>query len=318
MAYAACLSEAAGSALGARALMQEGYNALAQDPSIIAGGSTACVGIAKEDGSLEVANLGDSGFIQLRLNAIRDRSEPQSHASNAPYQLSIIPKEMQATYGEDLHDMPEEANVTKHLLRHGDVLIFATDGVWDNLTHQDVLKVVSRFMFSFQAWDHTEEGIQVGERLAALTMPGTPASESGGVSSLQSILASGIVKEAEAASVNKHVDGPYVIEVNRLFPTANRRGGKVDDICVIVAIVVEEHGVQTNAASEPELPSAKRQPDDNSIMGSQKRHKSHAEPTDPESSFHSFITSTDEMSHSSSDEEAESRFSASERKGQGC
>jgi hypothetical protein len=77
--------------------------------------------------------------------------------------------------------------------------------------------------------------------------------------------------------------------------------------------LVEEHGVQTNAASEPELPSAKRQPDDNSIMGSQKRHKSHAEPTDPESSFHSFITSTDEMSHSSSDEEAESRFSASVR-----
>jgi protein phosphatase PTC7 len=232
-------------------------------------GSTACVGIAKEDGSLEVANLGDWGFIQLRLNAICDRSEPQSHAFNAPYQLSIIPKEMQANYGEDLHDMPEEADVTKHLLRHGDVLIFATDGVWDNLTHQDVLKVVSRSMFSSQAWHHTEEGIQVGERLAALTMPGTPASESRGVSSLQSILASGIVKEAEAASVNKHVDGPYVIEVNRLFPTANRRGGKVDDICVVVAIVVEEHGVQTNAASEPELPSAKRQQNDNSIMGSQ-------------------------------------------------
>jgi hypothetical protein len=220
---------------------------------------------------------------------------------------------MQAIYGKDL---PEVADVTKHLLRHGDVLIFATDGVWDNLTHQDVLKVVSRLMFSLQAWDHTEEGIQVGEKLAALTMPGTPASESGGVSSLQSILASGIVKEAEAASVNKHVDG----EVNRLFPTTNRRGGKVDDICVVVAIVVEEHGVQTNAASEPQLPSAKRQQNDNSIMGSQKRHKSHAEPTDPESSFNSFISSTDEMSpHSSSEEqtpscdkdeeEAESRFS---------
>jgi protein phosphatase PTC7 len=40
MAYAAYLSEAAGSALGARALIQKGYNALAQDPSIIAGGST--------------------------------------------------------------------------------------------------------------------------------------------------------------------------------------------------------------------------------------------------------------------------------------
>jgi len=47
------------------------------------------------------------------------------------------------------------------------------------------------------------------------------------------------------------------------------RPRKVDDICVVVAIVVEEHGVQTNAASEPQLPSAKRQQNDNSIMGSQ-------------------------------------------------
>ena len=75
-----------------------------------------------------------------------------------------MPGEMQATCGKDLHGMPEEADVTKHLLRHGDVLIFATDGVWDNLTHQDVLKVVSKFMFSLQAWDHTEEGIQASQR----------------------------------------------------------------------------------------------------------------------------------------------------------
>jgi protein phosphatase PTC7 len=41
MAYAAYLSEAAGSALSVRALMQEGYDALVQDPSIIAGGSVS-------------------------------------------------------------------------------------------------------------------------------------------------------------------------------------------------------------------------------------------------------------------------------------
>jgi protein phosphatase PTC7 len=224
--------------------MQKGYDATCNDDSIYAGGSTACVGVAREDGSLEVANLGDSGFIQLRLNAIHNLSTPQTHAFNTPYQLSIIPKQLRAINdafgGVQLQDMPKDANVTKHSLRHGDVLVFATDGVWDNMSSQDILKVVSRLMVGSHAWKHTDEGIQVGDRLSAFTTTGVPSSDLGPTSSLQSYLAIGIAGEAKAASVNTKVDGPFAKEVHKYFPEEDWRGGKVDDICVVVAIVTEE------------------------------------------------------------------------------
>jgi protein phosphatase PTC7 len=36
------------------------------------------------------------------------------------------------------------------------------------------------------------------------------------------------------------VDGPFAKEVQKYYPNEDWRGGKVDDICVVVAIVVEE------------------------------------------------------------------------------
>ncbi len=230
--------------LSARSLMEKGYEAIASDERIKAGGSTACIGIAKEDGSLEVANLGDSGFVQLRLNAVHNHSEPQTHAFNTPYQLSIIPQSMKAKNaafgGEQLHDLPKDAAVTKHSLRHGDVLVFATDGVWDNLSSQDTLRIVSRLMLGARAWEPTEDGIRVGERLSFFTMSAPPPGKSQAISSLQSFLAVGIAGEAKAASMNTKVDGPFAKEVQRYYPEEDWKGGKVDDICVVVAIVVEE------------------------------------------------------------------------------
>src|SRR5206468_3975483 len=123
--------------LDSRELMQAGYDLVCDDSSLLGGGRTACVGIAQSDGSLEVANLGDSGFAQLRLNAVHHYADPQTHAFNTPYQLSLIPPRILAqsrTFGgTPLADLPKDANVTNHELRHGDVLIFASDGVWDNL-----------------------------------------------------------------------------------------------------------------------------------------------------------------------------------------
>lgn len=230
--------------LNARSLMQRGYEDICKDPSVKAGGSTACVGIVKGDGTLEVANLGDSGFVQLRLNAIHEYSEPQTHAFNTPYQLAIIPekvlKQAAAFGGQQLCDMPKDANVTQHKLRHGDVLIFASDGVWDNLSHQDILKVVSRIMLGARAWEHTNEGVSVGSGLGHFLLADDGKSGAEEIPSLQSFLAVGIAGEAKAASMNTRRDGPFAREVQRYYPHENWRGGKVDDICVVVAIVCEE------------------------------------------------------------------------------
>ena len=227
----------------ARSLMQRGYEDICKDESVPAGGSTACVAIARGDGTLDVANLGDSGFVQLRLNAIHNYSEPQTHAFNTPYQLSIVPekalKQAAAFGGTRFHDLPQDANVSQHSLRHGDVLVFASDGVWDNLSHQDILRVVSRLMISVRAWEHTEDGISVGTRLSELMLADLDKNNAEDNPSLQSFLAVGITGEAKAASINAKVDGPFAREVQKHYPSEQWRGGKVDDMCVVVTIVVE-------------------------------------------------------------------------------
>ncbi|TVY48347.1 Protein phosphatase PTC7-like protein [Lachnellula occidentalis] len=230
--------------IGARSLMQRGYEAICKDPSVPAGGSTACVAIAKESGSLEVANLGDSGFVQLRLNAVHNYSEPQTHAFNTPYQLSVVPPKMLARAaafgGTQLCDMPKDAHVSQHSLRHGDVLVFASDGVWDNLSSQSILKIVSKIMVGARAWVHTEKGIKIGDGLHNFIMADDGKSGAEEIPSLQSFVAVGITHEAKAASVNTKLDGPFAKEVQREYPHEGWHGGKVDDICVVVAIVCEE------------------------------------------------------------------------------
>jgi protein phosphatase PTC7 len=221
MAHAAHIHEPDGNnpPYNARSLMQHGYDAICEDKTVRAGGSTACVAIAKADGTLDVANLGDSGFVQLRLNAIHYHSEPQTHAFNAPYQLSKIPQKMlmqaAAFGGIQYRDYPKDAHVSQHSLRHGDVLVFASDGVWDNLSSQDILRIVSRLMIGARAWEHTEEGIRVSKNLQHLTDADDGKNGADDVPSLQSFLATGITGEAKAASVNTRKDGPFAREVQR-------------------------------------------------------------------------------------------------------
>ncbi|ATY62268.1 5-azacytidine resistance azr1 [Cordyceps militaris] len=241
------------STLTARKLMQLGYDAICADGSVRAGGSTACVAVASPDGHLDVANLGDSGFLQLRLNAVHSYSDPQTHAFNTPFQLSIVPPSvaarMAAFGGTQLCDLPRDADVTQHRLRHGDVLILATDGVLDNLFNQDVLRIASRVMGATKAWTRGDAGqVQVAPDLdaivrgpiqAARPAPGRQQNPDR-VVTLQSLLATELVLAAKRASVNTKQDGPFAKEVQKYYPLENWRGGKIDDICVVAAVVVED------------------------------------------------------------------------------
>ncbi|KAK3336557.1 protein serine/threonine phosphatase 2C [Cercophora scortea] len=247
--------------LTARQLMQKGYEAVCHDPAIKAGGSTAIVGLLSEDGTAEVANLGDSGFILLRANGVHASSEPQTHAFNTPFQLSVVPPSMllraAAFGGAQLMDQPRDAEVTRHALRHGDVLVFASDGLWDNLFSQDILRIVNRTMANLGAWTSTDAGIQVAPDLSPYTQveSKTPSPDDSNsntearsaqkpsarpVVTLQSLLAMEIVGAAKSASLNSKLDGPFSKEVKKYYPHEAWHGGKEDDICAVVVLVSEE------------------------------------------------------------------------------
>ena len=187
-------------------------------------------------------SLGDSGFIQFRLNAVHHFSKPQTHAFNTPFQLSVIPPKIlalsRAFGGGQLSDIPEDSNDTSHEVRHGDVLLFATDGVWDNLSARELLKLVSRQMTGFHAWKTGDGGTYVSKRIHDLTQDGGVPKQY--EDTLQTLLAVNVVEETKAASTNTQRDGPFAKEVQKLYPQENFHGGKVDDICVIVAIVVQD------------------------------------------------------------------------------
>lgn len=193
---------------------------------------------------LTAASLGDSGFVQLRPNKVYYASKPQTHAFNTPYQMSLLHPKLLAraiAFGhKHLSDEPRDANVTDHTVHHGDVLVFATDGVWDNLSSAEVLKLVSRYMIGYHGWVASNDGLGASEELNTLTTAGGIAKEQ--ENTLQAMLAVAIAGEAKAASENTRRDGPFAKEVQKYYPQEKWRGGKVDDICVVVAIVVQDNG----------------------------------------------------------------------------
>ncbi|KAJ6015073.1 hypothetical protein N7540_009664 [Penicillium herquei] len=268
MANAALAWDESAEKLRPKQLLQAGYDQVAADPSIKAGGSTASVGIALPDGRVELANLGDSGSVLLRLAAVHHYSIPQTHGFNTPYQLSIIPPRMRAQAsvfgGAYLEDFPSDASVTNIQMQHGDVLILATDGVFDNLNNQDILKLISSRMILTGAWNATPDyGIGVSDSLRDLTVPGglafafppppgasksqkdmkeheKEAASLGANLTLQSLLAASIAGEAKMASVDMRRDGPFAKEAQRYYPGDHYRGGKVDDICALVVVAIDE------------------------------------------------------------------------------
>lgn len=223
-------------------LLQTAFDEVTADNAILGGGSTACVAVAAPDGNVQVANLGDSGFMHLGLNAVRHFSHPQTHAFNTPFQLSKIPQRMlvqQAIFGAStLADYPKDANVTNHVVRHGDVLIFATDGVWDNLSPQDALGIVSRHMLELGAWVEKDDEVEVSEKFHTLAQSSREGKAD--ANSLQAKLALAITKEAKQTGKDTRRDGPFAKEVQKHYPGENWHGGKPDDIATVVAVVVEK------------------------------------------------------------------------------
>lgn len=112
-------------------LLAKSYYELLEHKKPILGSSTACVMILDRNESImRAANIGDSGFMVVRAGRVVHRSHEQQHYFNTPYQLSLPPP------GHDrnvLSDRPESAETAEFKVECGDVILVATDGVFDNV-----------------------------------------------------------------------------------------------------------------------------------------------------------------------------------------
>ena len=76
------------------------------------------------EGVLYASNLGDSGFLVVRKGELEFMSPQQQHEFNFPYQLGSA---------DSMADMPSAAQRFSINLEVGDIVVAATDGVFDNI-----------------------------------------------------------------------------------------------------------------------------------------------------------------------------------------
>ena len=191
------------------------------------------------------SSLGDSGFLIVAPGKVTYRSEAQTHAFNTPYQLSKVPQKMQAQhaiFGGATHfsETPRQADVEKHQLKHGDLVLFATDGVWDNLSAQDTLGIVTRVMEEHGYWFRSHNFAGAETMLNDSLISALPRALNGKDKEyLPALLATAVMREAKAAGLDRRRDGPFAKEVKKHFPQEPWQGGKPDDIAVVVCVAVE-------------------------------------------------------------------------------
>ena len=129
-------------------LLERSFRLMTEFNQVKAGGTTACIIFLKPLPQnlyqLSFANLGDSGFavVNKQKTKVLYRSKEQQHYFNAPYQLSVIPPELDSD--ELIKDDPSCADLQINCctLREGDYVILATDGLFDNMFDQDILRVM--------------------------------------------------------------------------------------------------------------------------------------------------------------------------------
>uniref|UniRef100_M8BU41 Protein phosphatase n=1 Tax=Aegilops tauschii TaxID=37682 RepID=M8BU41_AEGTA len=142
----------------------------------------------------EETGAADSAFAVFRDGRLVHRSQRQQRRFNCPFQLNATGK------GERVN----KADVGQMAVRHGDVVVLGTDGLFDNMFDAE-LEVVVRM------------GMALG------FSPKNMADVVAGI--------------AYEMSTSKTRDSPYSADSRRLQGD-HRRGGKPDDITVVVAFIV--------------------------------------------------------------------------------
>ena len=81
---------------------------------------------------------GDSGFAVFRQGQLAFQTSPLQHFFDCPYQLASCPDFTQDT------DRAEDASLHQLQLEAADIIVVATDGLWDNLHTTELLSLLPK------------------------------------------------------------------------------------------------------------------------------------------------------------------------------
>lgn len=156
----------------------------------------------------------------VRKGEIVHKSEEQQHYFNTPFQLSLPPP----GHGRNvLSDSPESADTLSFPVREGDVIMVATDGVFDNVPESLLLDVLKE-----------AEGVTDPVKLQ---MTANSLALMARSLSFDSEFMSPFAINARRNNIN--AIGWYFASLKIFFSKKNLfPGGKPDDITVVLATVV--------------------------------------------------------------------------------
>lgn len=191
---------------GLPSLIKASFEQLVLARNFAKGTTTICsASFDHAGGELEVSNIGDSQLIVIRDGSAILEVEAGVWAFNSPNQLGF------GLYGEPQGDV-DEMNIQKKLqLQPGDIVVIGSDGLFDNVFVEEMVRIVG------EAMD--------GKPSTVVTMKSA---------------ASALLDEAHRNGLNDTFLSPFAREAiaARKAPP-NYRGGKPDDISIIVAQVVK-------------------------------------------------------------------------------
>jgi len=186
-------------------LLASGFKELVENKStFLIGSSTACIVMMDRNRqTLHTANLGDSGFMVVREGRVVHRSTDQQHFFNCPYQLAIPPQESKSAA---VDDRAEDADTASYNLQIGDIILAATDGLFDNMSDKLIVKELQKLE------DENPESLKK--------------------------MARSLAEQARDLSFDTEYMSPFSKEARK--NGYYMRGGKPDDITIILSVVTDD------------------------------------------------------------------------------
>eukprot|EP01054_Gregarina_sp_Poly1_P006032 Gregarina_sp_Poly_1__6031@NODE_317_length_9565_cov_131_514529_g141_i1_p2_GENE_NODE_317_length_9565_cov_131_514529_g141_i1NODE_317_length_9565_cov_131_514529_g141_i1_p2_ORF_typecomplete_len664_score106_32SpoIIE/PF07228_12/3_7e19SpoIIE/PF07228_12/5PP2C_2/PF13672_6/1_6e16PP2C/PF00481_21/1_3e10_NODE_317_length_9565_cov_131_514529_g141_i11351994 len=262
------------------------------------GSSTSIVaGMDARGETLGVANIGDSSCIVLRRSphifrhmTIAKRTKEQQHFFNCPYQLSRVPekKDLPSLERRGLYalmkiisnlshgvmsDTPDMASLHDLKVREGDLVLLASDGLFDNLFDSEIIYLASLCLSPYEsklffrdinqsssseaasAPTSTDAGAdeaplmrqrRLTEAWVAGALPHPLACEPPatspefGIATPSLIVARGLAEAAFYRSLDPRAKTPFANAARRAGCQVHPTGGKMDDITVVACWVVAD------------------------------------------------------------------------------
>ena len=242
MANSKLYSETHRSCADASTILSEALKKMKVNGETPGGSTTACVAALRQSptkteprsGLLDVVNIGNSNAMLIRNQTLVHRAQERMHSFNAPFQLLVPPKGGLPKNEEVFDDSVGDAAHEQWNVEDGDVLVLATDGLFDNVFNSEIASIagaLGRFKTTETFLDYIPAFGAILSRWMGFAKPDAAQLDPYRVTKQLGMM-------AHDRAYGGNAETPFSLMVSSVLGE-QKTGGKPDDITVLVARVVK-------------------------------------------------------------------------------